>query len=114
MAGNLRCGTPSGYRRTRNGPPSEAGGPSSTDGDLVGSVGEALLQLVQLVAELAGQALADELEVLLDEGHLASPRLGVDPQQFGHGVGVQVEPREVERLGGGDSADGGVDGGGGV
>ena len=48
----------------------------------MGSVGQALLELAQLVGQLGGQPFADEAEVLLDQRDLAPPRLVVDGQQL--------------------------------
>src|SRR4051794_8026296 len=73
------------------------------------SVREPLLEVVQLVAELGRELLADELEVGGDLRHLGAPGLGVDLEDLGHGGVVEVEARTVDGLERGHPADGRVD-----
>src|SRR6185312_4603683 len=77
----------------------------SAHGNTPKSLGEAVLQSVELIFDAGGQLLADELEPLLDQRDLLAPLLGVHRQRGVDVVSVDVEPLEVEVLGGGHDAD---------
>src|SRR6059058_2458585 len=65
-------------------------------------------QSVELCGQLAREAVAESGEVLTDPGQLALPSFVVD-REGGCDVGLaHVEPVEVEVLGAGHDADGGV------
>src|SRR5690606_22561566 len=70
-----------------------------------GSVGQALLEVLELVLHRLRQPLADELEVAVDELDLVAPRVLVDRQELLDGLPVQVQPGQVERVRGRDVAD---------
>ena len=50
-----------------------------------------LLEVAELVAELGGQALADEVVVALDEGDLTAPGIDVDVDQVVDDGRVEVQ-----------------------
>ena len=63
-----------------------------------------------LIGQGPGEAVAELGVVLLNEGHLRPPALGVDPQELFHLLPADVEARGVDGLGCGDRADRRVDG----
>src|SRR2546430_13262995 len=70
--------------------------------------GEACLERVELLDELARHAVAEPGEVLADAWQLALPRVVVDRERGLDVGGAHVETLEVEILGAGHHADGGI------
>src|SRR4051812_12186282 len=72
-------------------------------------VGQALLELAQLVTQLVGEALTQSRVVGLDLGHLLAPALGVDRHETLHRGLVDVESADVDRRWRRHASDGGRD-----
>src|ERR1700722_1672265 len=71
---------------------------------LVG-LGQTLLERLELVPDAGGQLVADEVEPLFDQRQLLAPLGGIDRQRAVDVGGVDIEPVEVEVVGGGNDAD---------
>src|SRR5580698_9899666 len=80
------------------------GYPAAAASVLVG-LGQTLLERLELVPDAGGQLVADEFEPRFDQRQLLAPLGGIDRQRAVDVGGVDVEPVEVEVVGGGNDTD---------
>src|SRR6266540_1322768 len=97
--GSIRCASASWITRSGMGPLFP---PCGT------VLAEPGLQRAQLVPQRGRELVTQRLEVLADERHLGPPFVGIDADRRLDRLGGDVEPLDVEVVGAGDEADGGL------